>query len=336
MMRHSARRAVTAGLLLALGAAQALADSVDEWLVRMDHAMASISYRGTLVSAGANRMDTLRVLHRVDERGVRGRIYALDGPRREVLRDGDRVRCLIPGQSSLTVEDPFPTRLFPPVPPDRILDPNSMYSARLGGAGRVAARDAQIIEIEPRDQYRYGRTLWLDRDTGMLLRSVVYDADGRVVEKLSFVDIELGASISDDELESDLDNPASFARYRRPDPAGEAPGSGSTRTASRRSDWMPATLPRGFELASVGRGGASQPFEHLLFSDGLSSFSIYVEPADAATRAEQVEARGATHIYTGRLRDRMITVVGEVPAPTVSLVGHHLLRSNDPILHHLE
>ncbi|MGB0514731.1 MAG: MucB/RseB C-terminal domain-containing protein, partial [Wenzhouxiangellaceae bacterium] len=300
------------------------------WLVRMDHAIASISYRGTLITTGNDRIDTLRVLHRVDEGGVRERIYALDGPPREVLRDGDQVRCLISGQASLVVTNPFPTRLFPRIPMAEILGENSVYTLSLAGHGRVAARDARIIEITPTDKYRYGRTLWLDADTGMLLRSLVFDTEGEVVEKMSFVEIELGATISDSELESDLDDAAGFARYRDPASIGESAMGGP------RPEWVPRNLPAGFRLASVGSGTANNPFEHLLFSDGLSSFSIYIEPGSDAVFAEHVEARGATHIYTGRVKDRIVTVVGEVPAPTVSRVGHHFLLLRHPALRHLE
>lgn len=299
----------------------AAAESVEDWLLRMDHAVASLSYRGTLVSTSAGRIDTLRVLHRVDDNGVRERIYALDGPKREVLRDRDRVRCLIAGQDSLVVDNPFPTRLFPPIPLEEILGDDTPYAVSLAGRDRVAARPARIVEIRPRDRFRYGRRLWLDEDTAMLLRSVVFDARGKVVEKLSFVEIEVGASIRDDELDGELDNPSRVARYQIGDPAGDGVA------ASAAPAWLPEELPRGFRLASVGHGKTTgQRYEHLLFSDGLSSFSIYVEPAARASIAEQVESRGAMHIYTGSLDGRMVTVVGEVPAPTVRMVGRHLRR----------
>lgn len=310
---------------------QVRADSVEHWLVRMDHAVASLSYRGTLVSTGSNRIDTMRVLHRVDDDGVRERIYALDGPPREVLRDGDQVRCLVSGQASLIVDNPFPTRLLPRIPLEEIMGADSVYRVRLLGTGRVAARHARIIEILPLDEYRYGRRLWLDRDTGMLLRSVVFAPDGSVVEKLSFVEIELGASIDDSELESDLENPSEVTRYQI--------GNTADRDfeSSKTPLWLPESLPKGFQLASVGRGGSGeQRFEHLLFSDGLSSFSIYVEFDRSAAIAEQVEARGAMHIYTGSIDGNLVTVVGEVPAPTVRMIGRHLRRLQMPVLRHLE
>ena len=60
------------------------------------------------------------------------------------------------------------------------------------------------------------------------------------------------------------------------------------------------------------------------------------EPGNDSVFAGHVEARGATHIYTGRVEDRIVTVVGEVPAPTVSRIGHHFLLLRHPALRHLE
>jgi len=317
--------------LVAAGAGAARAGAVEQWLVRMDHAIASISYRGTLVSTGSNRIDTMRILHRADDHGVRERIYALDGPRREILRDRDQVRWLVSGQDSVVVDNPFPTRLFPRIPLEEILGPDSVYQIRSVGTGRVAARPARIIEIAPEDEFRYGRRLWLDEHTAMLLRAVVFDANGHIVEMISFVDIELGASITESELKSELDNPSSVARYQMGERRRDTSASGAVPV------WMPDSLPRGFRLASVGHGRADGGrYEHLLFSDGLSSFSIYIEPAGEGGIAEHVEARGAMHIYTGTLDRRRVTVVGEVPAPTVRLVGRHLRRLHKPILEHLD
>jgi len=322
---------IGAVILWACCAGPVFAESVEQWLVRMDHAVASISYRGTLVSTGSDRIDTMRVLHRVDDDGVRERIYALDGPPREVLRDRDQVRCLVSGQASVIVDNPFPTRLLPRIPLDEILGADSVYRVRLIGTGRVAARDARILEIQPLDQYRYGRRLWLDKDTGMLLRSVVFGPDGGIVEKLSFVEIEIGASISDSELESDLENPSRVTRY-------QIGNTGDSKFASSKTPlWSPESLPRGFRLTSVGHGGTDdQRYEHLLFSDGLSSFSIYIEFERSAGIAEQIESRGAMHIYTGSIDGNLVTVVGEVPAPTVRIIGRHLRRMQTPILRHLD
>jgi len=319
-----------ASCLLAPDDARA-ADDVRDWLTRMEHAVASISYRGTMVSVRDGRLDTLAVYHRADDDGIRERIVTLNGPKREILRDRDSVRSLVSGDSPMVVDNPFPTRLLPRISFEVLDHPDSIYRARVGSRARVAGRSARIIEILPVDGFRYGRRLWLDERTAMLLRSVLLDADGKVLQDLSFVELELGARISDRELSSGLADPARVTRYRDADDPLEP-----AFAATQDPYWMPESLPAGFRLVSVGRtlGDESQALEHLLFSDGLSSFSIYIEPVRDRRIGEHLDVIGSMNVYTGRIDDRIVTVVGEVPARTVRMIGQHVRRAEHPSMRH--
>ena len=309
-------------LLLAL-AMPAAAERLEDWLVRMDHAMSSMSYRGSLISLRSGRIDTLRVVHRAGEDGIRERIYTLDGPERELLRNRDRVRFVFSDRESLVVDKPFPSRLLPRIPIEAILGEESMYRVAAGGQERVAGRTARRIEILPRDEFRYGRSLSLDVETGMLLRSVLLDQSGRAVEMLSFVDIEIDASIDDEALRSALREPAGEVNYRDVEP-----GAGTVPTAGA-PNWLPATLPPGFRLSSVGhtRDEQGRLVEHLLFSDGLACVSIWIEPAAGPPSLPIVESLGAVHVVLGQSEDLRVTVVGEVPPETVRLIGQRMRRA---------
>ena len=70
--------------------------------------------------------------------------------------------------------------------------------------------------------------------------------------------------------------------------------------------------------------GSEQPMEQLVYSDGLASVSVFIEPGVAA--AEQAEGRsriGAANAYTTTMEGRLITAVGEVP-------GKHLINLQKP------
>ncbi|MBY6205579.1 MucB/RseB C-terminal domain-containing protein [Halomonas denitrificans] len=307
------------------------ADDVRDWLTRMEHAVASISYRGTMVSVRDGRLDTLAVYHRADDDGIRERIVTLNGPEREILRDRDSVQSLVSGDSPMVVDNPFPTRLLPRISFEVLDHPDGIYRARVGPRARVAGRSARVIEILPVDGFRYGRRLWLDERTAMLLRSVLLDADGKVLQDLAFVELELGARISDRELSSGLADPARITRYRDADDPREP-----AFAATQDPYWMPESLPAGFRLVSVGRtlGDEAESLEHLLFSDGLSSFSIYIEPVRDRRVAEHLDVIGSMNVYTGRIDDRIVTVVGEVPARTVRSIGQHVRRAEHPSMRH--
>lgn len=320
---------LVAGLVPSAGHAD---EAVRDWLTRMEHAVASISYRGTMVNVRDGRLDTLAVYHRVDDQGVRERIVALNGSPRELLRNRDSVQALVGDDQPMVVDNPFPTRLLPRISLEVLDRDDGIYRVRVAGRGRVAGRAARVIEILPSDGFRYGRRLWLDERTAMLLRSTLLNADGDTLQDLAFVGLELGARISDRELEPTLADPTRVTRYQDTEPSAEP-----ALAATQRPYWMPETLPTGYRLVSVGRtlGDASAASEHLLFSDGLSSFSVYIEPMQGRRVGEELDAVGSVNVYTGRIDDRIVTVVGEVPARTVRMIGQHVRRADQTALRHL-
>jgi sigma-E factor negative regulatory protein RseB len=317
----------TAGLLMVLqlipfAVADDTAAEVRIWLDRMGRAVETLNYHGTLVHWRDGQVDTLRIIHRADENGIRERIYSLDGPPREILRDGDQVRCLLAGDQPLVVQSQLTARLMPNLPVSRLGSLESAYSMAMGDRERVAGMMTQMVEIKPLDEFRYGHRLWLEERTGMLLRSALMDHRGRALQQLSFVSIELGVPISDAELEPSISQhvaqetnlPGALLSSRSADP--------------RRASWVPPRVPDHFKLAKVGRGSGhdGSDFEHLVFSDGLASFSVYVEAGKAGYSGGRVESMGPVHVYTGLQDGRQITVVGEVPLETVQYIGRSMRR----------
>lgn len=301
-------------------------DEVEQWLERMVRAVETLSYRGTVVHMRDGHVDTLQIVHRADEDGIRERIASIDGPPREVLRDGNQVRILMSGDQSMVVEAGIGSRLLPSLPPDRLSKPILAYRMSFGGSERVAGLYARILEIRPRDQFRYGHRFWLEENTGMLLRSALLDHEGNYLQHLSFVTIDLDVPIGSSELEPELS--VSDAVEIKMHSASRDPGEGAA--SLPQPTWAPRMLPDGFRLASVSRGLNSEgrEFEHLLYSDGLASFSIYIKSAspEDGPDSERIDAMGAVHVFTGTVEDHRVTVVGEVPSATVAFVAQQLHR----------
>lgn len=295
------------------------------WLDRMAQAVETLNYRGVLVHWQEGRVDSLRIIHRADENGFSERIYSLDGEVREILRDGNSIRCLLPGDQPLILQSQLANRLMPKLPLNRLGSPESAYEMTMGERERVAGMMTQVIEIKPLDQYRYGYRLWLEEETGMLLRSALMNEQGRPLQQVSFATIELDAQITDSELEPELD-PALMTELPAAD---EIPSSRPINPD--QASWLPPRVPPSFELVKVGTGEsqAGYGFEHLVFSDGLASFSIYVEEGESGARRGRIKSVGPVHIYTSSLDGRQITVVGEVPLMTVQYIGRSLRRSTE-------
>ena len=87
----------------------ALANSSEEalqWLSKMQTAMQHQNYEGVLVYDRGAAMSSLRILHRYKDGREQERIIQLDGEKGEVLRDGQDVSCVLPGNKLVQLDQP--------------------------------------------------------------------------------------------------------------------------------------------------------------------------------------------------------------------------------------
>jgi sigma-E factor negative regulatory protein RseB len=60
----------------------------------------------------------------------------------------------------------------------------------------------------------------------------------------------------------------------------------------------------------------------VVFSDGLATLSVFIEPAAAGrTAVDEVHMMGPTAAYARRVGDALVTVIGEVPPAAVKSVA---------------
>lgn len=308
-------------LLIAAAASSAALASPRDWLQRMGDAVELRNYRGTLVHMSDGQADVLQIVHRVDESGVTERITANQGAGREIIRDNNEITCIFPDQQVVLVEErddrdssqnPLGGRL-----PSHSKISEENYELISQGEGKMTGRRAEIIAIRPRDSYRYGYRIWLDQPTAMPLKSQLLDEQGMVVEEIMFSEISLPDEIALAHTKPSLEID-SFT-WRRSEPMDDLP---ENLDGGR---WRATELPNGFMLAAVrSKAGtaASQPMEQLVYSDGLASVSVFIEPGVAA--AEQAEGRsriGAANAYTTTMEGRLVTAVGEVPVKTAKMIA---------------
>jgi sigma-E factor negative regulatory protein RseB len=318
---RSARAVAAQGLLLLLlVGAQAPAQEARDWLERMNSAVEELNYRGTFVHVLLDGTpETLEIVHR-NANGESGeRILSLDGAGREIVRQGDRVQGILPDQRIVLLESrrdvsPLVARL-----PDSSEDLESHYEIRLRGSARVADRAVRVLEIKPRDEFRYGYTLWLDEATAMPLRSQLTDERGRVVEQIHFTAIEIPADIPATELEATIDT-TGFTTLRAPE---------STPSPDANISWRAVVLPGGFKLSVATQSqmaGSDTPVEHLVYSDGLATVSVFIEARETkAHLGEGFSNFGSTNAFSLTLRGRKVTAMGEVPPQTVRTIATSLV-----------
>ena len=292
-----------------------------EWLERMTAAMSQMSYQGTFVYVRDGAVETMRITHVTDETGVRERLYSLNGPHREVIRNRKGVRCVLQDSSSVVEDEVVASSYFPELPLSIIDSENTGYRLESGGEARIAGHTARRVTISPEDNYRYGYDFWLEEQTGLLLKWVLFDAEHKPIAKLMFTDFAIGSAVDMGELESDS-RAEDFVEMKTFSPQNTV----VTRSNPR---WQPAKLPPGFQLASHShKAGADGVYEHMVYSDGLAAVSVYVEQQGIeAAVTPGVSQLGTNNAYTRQQGNLQITVIGEVPALTVKAIANEMALS---------
>jgi sigma-E factor negative regulatory protein RseB len=306
-------------LLLSLVGGHAGAQEARDWLDRMSRAVEELNYQGTFVHVLDGAAETLHIVHRnVDGRSSE-RILSLDGIGREIIRQDDAVQCILPDQRVVLLEtrkdvSPLVTSL-----PSSASELDPHYEITLRGSARVVNRPARLLEIKPRDEFRYGYMLWLDQDTAMPLKSELIDEEGNIVEQILFTEIVVLDEIPASALAATIDT-TGFTTLEAPD---------SPQLAEQAIPWRAAAVPGGFKLSVATQsqiGGSEYPVEHLVYSDGLATVSVFIE--DPKTEAEVGEGftnLGSTNAFSLTLRGRKVTAVGEVPRQTVRTIASSLV-----------
>jgi sigma-E factor negative regulatory protein RseB len=301
----------------------ATAGEAYSWLQKMSQAAQQLSYTGTLVYLRGDQLSTLKVIRRQQGQQLQERLYTLDGVQREIIKNGEETRCLLPKDESLVVESQLAQGFLPQLELQQWRLLESAYDIELLSTGRVAGVSSQMIGIHSKDHSRYDYELWLEQDTGLLLRMKMYDPQTReVLRQMSFTELNLGAAITDQALQRSHQLADYIVLPSKP--------------ASRRGNiehqphWQLMGLPNGFELTSAqmvaakGVSGNKAQIEHLVYSDGLASISLYVEPAPKEKRGEMRSSLHGLSVFSRFESGYLLTLVGEVPAALLQKLGRQV------------
>ena len=313
--------------------ALAASDAAHEWLARADQALATRNYEGVFVHEHAGgESETLRVVHRVSDGEVAERLLSMDGSGREFIRKGTQLICYLPDQHTVLVERSPDTSLMLGGVPRSDAITAGQYEVKSLSSARVLGRAAHVIAITPLDGMRYGYRVWIDEATAMPLKTQLRDSHGGVLEQMVFTSLSLPAHIADAELETTID--ARNYRWVRHD-------SGAIARWHRREwqnrrewpSWEASALPPGFRMLASSRqmlhGG---PVQHLVFSDGLASVSVFIEhgaAGDSDAAGEDIANLGTSSAYATIVEGYRIIAVGEVPPETVRAIAQSI-RSAAP------
>jgi len=303
------------------GTGYAADQAVLDVLMRMQTATQQLNYHGTLVYLQDGQVQSMRVVHRVDQRGEFERLINLNGVAREVVRKNDVVTSYMPNSKVVMVcKQQFKGNLLAQMAENDFSQLQDYYSFSFEAMDRVAGQSVQAILIEPKDTSRYGYRLWIDEVNAILLKSDLINGQGEVLEQTMFANITIGGDIPEVMLE---------AETRSDDFTWTMHDDNPTAESLVDSRWDIVNLPQGFSI--ITRFHHQMPnspglVEHWVISDGLASISVYMEKiSDAHTIFEGASLMGATNAFGVLRQGYQITVIGEVPAHTVESVAHAVM-----------
>ena len=296
-----------------------------QWVERMHSAPCRKSYAGVFVVMSANgAMSSSRIWHACDGAQQMERVESLSGTPRTVFRRNDEVRTFLPQARVVRTDRRDAAGLFPRVPVVSGTSMAQFYTSQLLGQERVAGFVADVVWFKPVDALRFGYRLWVERDTGLVVKLQTLALDGRVLEQAAFSELDLNASVRVEQLSRLMD---STSGYKVVAPT-------VVKTTAQAEGWALRQPVAGFVPVSCHRRAVSaaddaQSVLQCLYSDGLASVSLFLESFDPQRHPaqSQVSGMGATQLLAQRVSpDTWLTAVGEVPQQTLRLFAGQLER----------
>lgn len=300
------------GIVLSLLVARAGASACPEadrealaWLDKMSRSLNQVSYHGVVTFQRGDDLQAMQISHSVADGLASERLVELTGQGAEVVRVDHPLECIHPGHRLLRIGAELQAGHC------GIAD---YYRFRVSDGELVAGRQAVQVLIEPRDMYRYGYLMELDRETGLLLKSQTLGRGGKVLEKFQFASL----SFAQDDASGGGAQLVHRAQHSHPAPELHA--------NTVQAGWNVKWLPTGFTLTDLPSGAA----ERRTYTDGLAVFSVFLEQLSQDIRpGEGVVRTGGTTSYTRGMhlagRPVLVTVIGEVPLNTARMVADSIV-----------
>jgi sigma-E factor negative regulatory protein RseB len=306
------------------GDAQADKHDAMAWLKKAQAAAQKLNYSGVFVFQQASQVRMSRVTHVFDGKNEFEKLEVMDGmPPREFLRKNDDVACYIPETRTIQVEKKgFSQEFFPAMLAANSSGLGEHYDIhKLDTPDRVAGFDCDVIELNPKDNLRYGYRLWIEKTTGLLLRAQTFNEKREAVEQISFAQVVIGG-IDKNSVHTSFANVGLWHVEIMPT------------TEAQSLNWSVSGVPAGFKktheikrmvpdrgIFPPGVPVGQHPVEQMIFSDGLAAISVFVEPGSQSGTEGSLQ-QGATSIVGKRLGGYWLVVMGEVPPAAISNVAN--------------
>ena len=270
-------------------------------------------------------MQSAKIWHVCDGGQQVERVDTLTGAPRSSFRHNDKLVTFMPEQKLVRQEKREASVTFPELVQSHDNRISEFYKIKPEGVERIAGLDSDVAMLLPKDNLRFGYRVWTEQKKGLIVKLQTLDADGKVLEQAAFSELQLDAPVKMDKLVQLM---GKVDGYR-------VEQASLVKTSASAEGWILKTPVAGFKAMSCfkrpatsaqGAQVADEPLQWV-FSDGLASVSLFVEPFDRQRHGKESSlSMGATHTMTKQLGNYWLTAVGEVPVATLRQFASGLER----------
>jgi sigma-E factor negative regulatory protein RseB len=289
--------------------------NLNAWLSHVAKATQQLNYEGTYIYQHDDSVEISHIAHRKDNSEEFAKLDALSGPPHTFVRVNDAVYCYIPEGNQVKVERHQYHKFFPSMLPLPTTPITLLYTLKSLGRAHIADHDSFGVSLTPRDDYRYGYSVWADMATGLLLKLVKFDADQQMSGQFTFTQVDIGEAPDRKQFQSGVVGKKSVAI---PD-----------REVQVQTHWRISKLPDGFYLVMETQRdlpGKTQSVIHQVYTDGLATVSLFIEPLSqlGSNPPRGLSSHGMMSLYARPVGAYQVTALGEVPPATIMMMADNL------------
>ncbi len=310
-------------LLSVLSASSIAAD--DAWLMLQKTAYAAreLNYQGVFVYQNGKQTRSVQITHMNRDGQEMTRNLVIDtsiqaNHPREVYSQGNDILIVRPksesnNPSTIVIEKRRGQNLFPAMLPTDLQALKASYNTHVLATEMIAGRGTQVIELIANDNYRYSYKIWADAEFGLLLKMTLLDSKKQTLEQIEFTQLSMLNSRDVNWFQPKIDVKKNYVTEA------VAP------VNHVDTNWIVAELPTGYvkvDHVTLNLLGKTAPVDQMIFSDGIASVSLFIEPIAKGMRPKMGHmVIGSTNICANVTDGYQITVVGEVPEATVMQIA---------------
>jgi len=293
-------------------------------LKKMANAEKTLTYEGDLVYLHGPKVETMHIVHAVDQKGERKRVMSKSGDDKEVVMDAQHLFAVMPDAGKILVEKRRPGQQGQ-VQFANLYEANENYEYKLQGKERIAGKNCQVVSIYPKDNFRFGYRFSIEEESGLLLKALTQDRAGQIHEQMMYTSVAFPETIAPEKFTATLQKDE--YQWQESVNATEE----GVELPQYKSVWRLQDLPPGFQQVESSQRfipGTPGPVEHFVLSDKLATLSLFISKIEQSNvpLEEGAGRSGSLNIYSVITDNHHITVVGAVPKNTIEYIARSLRR----------